>query len=262
MKQNSFKRMATLLFKHPLRLSSILIVTIGQVLLSVYLPVIVGQAIDQALFLEWSKMMLLLKQMVIVIILSAIVQWRFPPADSVPEKYEICLIEFEDRYFRYHPGVNPLSLARATRQNVKSGRVVSGGSTLTMQTVRLMRRNKRTYFEKFIEIILATRLECSFSKDRILALYASHAPMGGNVVGIDAAAWRYFGHGSHSLSWAEAATLAVLPNSPAMMHFGRDREGLVRKRNRLLRRLLDKNIIAPTDYEPLPDCVQRLAAGC
>ena len=185
-------------------------------------------------------------------------QWRFPPADSVPEKYEICLIEFEDRYFRYHPGVNPLSLARATRQNVKSGRVVSGGSTLTMQTVRLMRRNKRTYFEKFIEIILATRLECSFSKDRILALYASHAPMGGNVVGIDAAAWRYFGHGSHSLSWAEAATLAVLPNSPAMMHFGRDREGLVRKRNRLLRRLLDKNIIAPTDYElavaePLPE---------
>ena len=199
-------------------------------------------------------------------------QWRFPPADSVPEKYEICLIEFEDRYFRYHPGVNPLSLARATRQNVKSGRVVSGGSTLTMQTVRLMRRNKRTYFEKFIEIILATRLECSFSKDRILALYASHAPMGGNVVGIDAAAWRYFGHGSHSLSWAEAATLAVLPNSPAMMHFGRDREGLVRKRNRLLRRLLDKNIIAPTDYElavaeplpenpyPLPQTAQHLVA--
>ena len=78
MKQNSFKRMATLLFKHPLRLSSILIVTIGQVLLSVYLPVIVGQAIDQALFLEWSKMMLLLKQMAIVIILSAIVQWLLP----------------------------------------------------------------------------------------------------------------------------------------------------------------------------------------
>lgn len=184
-------------------------------------------------------------------------QWRFPPTDSLPEKYKICLIEFEDRYFRYHPGVNPLSLGRAAVQNLKSRRVVSGGSTITMQTVRLMRQNRRTYFEKFIEAILATRLEITYSKDRILALYASHAPMGGNVVGIDAAAWRYFGHDAASLSWAEAATLAVLPNSPALMHFGRNREHLKQKRNRLLRRLLEKNIIAPTDYhlavaEPLP----------
>ena len=184
-------------------------------------------------------------------------QWRFPPTDSLPEKYKTCLIQFEDRNFRYHPGVNPLSLGRAMVQNAKAGRIVSGGSTLTMQTVRLMRQNKRTYFEKFIEIILATRLELSYSKNRILGLYASHAPMGGNVVGIDAASWRYFGHDAASLSWAEAATLAVLPNSPAMMHFGRGREGLLQKRNRLLRRLLDQNILEQTDYElaiaePLP----------
>ncbi len=184
-------------------------------------------------------------------------QWRFPPTDSVPEKYKQCLIEFEDRGFRYHPGVNPLALGRAMVQNVKSGRVVSGGSTITMQTIRLMRQNKRTYFEKFIEIILATRLELSYSKNRILALYASHAPMGGNVVGIEAASWRYFGHPSGSLSWAETATLAVLPNAPAMMHFGRDRAGLIQKRNRLLLRLYDKKIIEKTDYElavaePLP----------
>ncbi|WP_298652548.1 penicillin-binding protein 1C [uncultured Proteiniphilum sp.] len=184
-------------------------------------------------------------------------QWRFPPADSVPGKYETCLIQFEDRYFRCHPGVNPWSLGRAMIQNVKAGRIVSGGSTITMQTVRLMRQHKRTYFEKLIEVILATRLELSRSKEQILALYASHAPMGGNVVGVDAASWRYFGHGAVSLSWAEAAVLAVLPNSPAMMHFGRDREGLLQKRNRLLRQLLDKNIIARTDYElavsePLP----------
>ncbi|RNC66595.1 penicillin-binding protein 1C [Proteiniphilum sp. X52] len=185
-------------------------------------------------------------------------QWRFPPADSVPGKYEICLIQFEDRHFRYHPGVNPLALGRAMTQNLKAGRVVSGGSTITMQTVRLTRRNKRTYFEKFIEVILATRLELSYSKKQILALYASHAPMGGNVVGIDAASWRYFGHSAESLSWGEAAVLAVLPNSPGMMHFGRDREGLLKKRNRLLRQLLDDNTIDRTDYElavsePLPD---------
>lgn len=184
-------------------------------------------------------------------------QWRFPPTDSVPDKYETCLIQFEDRHFRHHPGVDPLSLGRALVQNVKAGRIVSGGSTITMQTVRLMRHNRRTYFEKLIEIILATRLECSYSKNRILALYVSHAPMGGNVVGIDAAAWRYFGHDAASLSWAEAATLAVLPNAPAMIHISRDRERLLQKRNRLLNHLRDKQIIEETDYdlaiaEPLP----------
>lgn len=185
-------------------------------------------------------------------------QWRFPPTDSVPDKYKTCLMAFEDRYFRYHPGVNPLSLGRAMLQNIKAGRVVSGGSTLTMQTVRLMRKNKRTYFEKFIEIILATRLELSCSKNKIIALYASHAPMGGNVVGIDAAAWRYFGHDARSLSWAESATLAVLPNSPSLMHFGRNRDALLTKRNRLLQKLLDNGTISETDYrlataEPLPE---------
>ena len=184
-------------------------------------------------------------------------QWRFPMPDSLPEKYKTCLIAFEDRSFKWHPGVNPLALARAFRQNFKAKRVVSGGSTLTMQTVRLMRREKRTYFEKVIEMILATRLEISYSKNQILKLYAAHAPMGGNVVGIDAASWRYFGHDAATLSWAEAATLAVLPNSPAMMHFARNRDGVLKKRNRLLNYLWKENIISKTDYtlaiaEPLP----------
>ncbi len=185
-------------------------------------------------------------------------QWRFPPTTSVPDKYAVCLIQFEDRYFYFHPGVNPLALGRAMMQNVREGRIVSGGSTLTMQVVRLSRQNRRTYVEKLIEMVLATRLELSCSKKEILALYASHAPMGGNVVGIDAASWRYFGHAPESLSWAEAAVLAVLPNSPALMHVGRDREGLQRKRDRLLHRLLDNGFIDQTDYElallePLPD---------
>lgn len=184
-------------------------------------------------------------------------QWRFPMSDSLPEKYKICVTQFEDQYFRYHPGVNPLAIGRALVQNIRSKRVVSGGSTLTMQTVRLMRKNKRTYFEKLIEIILATRLEFSYSKDEILSLYASHAPMGGNVVGLDAAAWRYFGHDGSSLSWAEAATLAVLPNSPSLMHFGRNRDKLTEKRNKLLKKLADENRLDKSDYqlaiaEPLP----------
>jgi penicillin-binding protein 1C len=185
-------------------------------------------------------------------------QWRFPPTDTVPEKYRICLIQFEDRYFRYHPGVNPVSLVRAAFQNFKAGRVVSGGSTLTMQTVRLMRQKRRSYLEKAIEVILATRLELASTKEEIVALYASHAPMGGNVVGIGAAAWRYFGHDLRSLSWAEAATLAVLPNSPSQIHVGRNRKELLAKRNRLLAKLLDAGMFTPADYrlaieEPLPD---------
>ena len=118
-------------------------------------------------------------------------QWRFPPRDSVPDKMRQCLVCFEDRYFYCHWGVNPLALARAVWQNVKNRRVVSGGSTLTMQTIRLSRQRPRTLAEKLVEAILATRLEFRASKEEILALYVSHAPFGGNVVGLDAAAWRY-----------------------------------------------------------------------
>lgn len=184
-------------------------------------------------------------------------QWRFPAIDSVPDKYKTCLTEFEDQYFKYHWGVNPLSIIRAIKQNFSQKRIVSGGSTITMQTIRIARNKERTLWEKFVEMILATRLEFSYSKNGIINLYASHAPMGGNVVGIGAASWRYFGHDASQLSWAEAATLAVLPNSPSMMHFGRNRDQLLNKRNKLLKKLYDKKIMDKTDYElalsePLP----------
>lgn len=176
-------------------------------------------------------------------------QWRFPPSDSIPEKFRTCIIAFEDRSFSRHWGVNPLSMFRALRQNVEQRRIVSGGSTLTMQVIRLSRNKKRSIWEKIIESILATRLEFRCSKDEILALYASHAPFGGNVVGLDAAAWRYFGHPATQLSWAEAATLAVLPNAPSMLHLSKNRELLLQKRNRLLNYLYNENILAQTAYE-------------
>lgn len=176
-------------------------------------------------------------------------QWRFPAVDSVPDKFERCIIHFEDRYFRWHWGVNPLAVGRAMIQNIKEKRIVSGGSTLTMQTIRLARNKERTFTEKFIEAIWATRLEFRYSKEEILALYAAHAPFGGNVVGLDAAAWRYFGHPADQLSWAEAATLAVLPNAPSMIHLSKNREQLLRKRDLLLQRLRERGIIDEVDYE-------------
>ena len=185
-------------------------------------------------------------------------QWRFPPCDTVPSRYAAALIQFEDRYFRWHPGVNPAALVRAVWSNMKAGHVVSGGSTITMQVIRLSRGKERTLWQKMVEAILATRLEFRCSKREILALYASYAPFGGNVVGIEAAAWRYFGRPASELSWAESATLAVLPNAPSTIHPGKGRDQLLEKRNRLLERLhkrgyFDASTLEGALAEPLPD---------
>ncbi|MFZ4520906.1 MAG: penicillin-binding protein 1C [Bacteroidales bacterium] len=176
--------------------------------------------------------------------ISADQQWRFPESEKVPEKFRQAIIHYEDRYFRYHPGFNPGALARAAFLNVKQKRVVSGGSTITMQVIRLMRKNReRTYPEKLVEIFLAFRLELTHTKADILRYYASHAPFGGNVVGLDAAAWRYFGVDASHLSWAESATLAVLPNSPGLIYPGRNPRFLLAKRNHLLDILLSRGVI-------------------
>lgn len=177
-------------------------------------------------------------------------QWRFPESEEVPEKFRIALMHYEDRYFNFHPGFNPVSLIRAAMLNFRNHRVVSGGSTLTMQVIRLARKNReRTYGEKFKEILLAFRLELGASKREILRLYVSHAPFGGNVIGLEAAAWRYFGVPPDRLSWAEAATLAVLPNSPGMIYPGRNQSTLLSKRNRLLDILLERSVIDRATWE-------------
>ncbi|WP_395046755.1 penicillin-binding protein 1C [Flavobacterium sp.] len=185
-------------------------------------------------------------------------QWRFPAQDSVPYKFKKCIVYFEDEYFYKHPGFNPVAMVNAIKQNQKAGKVVRGGSTLTQQVIRLSRKGKnRTYFEKVIEIILGTRLELRHSKDKILELYAAHAPFGGNVVGLEMASWRYFGVQSHQLSWAESATLAVLPNAPSLIYPGKNQQKLLRKRNNLLLKLKTEGIIDTQTYElaidePLP----------
>jgi len=177
-------------------------------------------------------------------------QWRFPEGSAVPEKFEAAIILFEDKRFYKHVGVDIRSLARATQQNIKARKIVSGGSTLTMQVIRLARKNKsRTFFEKIIEVVLATRLEWRYSKDEILSMYSAHAPFGGNVVGIEAACWRYFGRDAAELSWSEAALLAVLPNNPSLIHPGRNRDLLKSKRDRLLKRMLEAGIIDELSFE-------------
>ncbi len=186
-------------------------------------------------------------------------QWRFPPGRAVPERFAVAITAYEDKRFYLHPGIDPLSLARAAAQDIASRRVVSGGSTLTMQTVRLLSGNPaRTFGEKAREAVLAVALETRYTKRDILELYAGNAPFGGNVVGLEAASWRYFNRSPDSLTWAEAATLAVLPNQPALVHPGANRDRLGEKRDRLLGRLLGLGAIDSDEYrlalaEPLPD---------
>ena len=185
-------------------------------------------------------------------------QWRFPPSKTVPERFEKAILQFEDKHFYYHPGVNPVSMVRALVGNIRAGRITSGGSTITMQVIRLSRGKERTIRQKIIESVQAILLEVRFSKKNILSMYASHAPFGGNVVGLEAASWRYFGRTADELSWAEAATLAVLPNAPSDIHPGKNRDLLLEKRNKLLRELYEKGsfpeeTLSLSLEEPLPD---------
>ena len=177
-------------------------------------------------------------------------QWRFPENNNVPEKFKTCLIQFEDEHFYKHPGFNPVAIAKAFKANISAGRVVRGGSTITQQVIRLSRKNtERTYVEKVKELILATRLEFREDKEEIISLWANHAPYGGNVVGLEAASWRYFNRSPENLSWAESATLAILPNAPTLIYPGKNQEKLLVKRDRLLKKLLNNQIIDSLTYD-------------
>ncbi len=186
-------------------------------------------------------------------------QWILPPSEqSIPPKLESSVLHYEDRYFYRHPGINPGSLLRALYQNVTSGKIVSGASTITMQVARLMAPKPRTYGNKLLEMLQAIKIEMRYSKEEILRLYLNHAPYGGNIIGYRTACLRYFQKTPQSLSWAEAAALAVLPNAPGLIAPDANASALKQKRNRLLRFLNEDGIIDSLTRrlacrEPLPD---------
>ncbi|MBQ0086785.1 MAG: penicillin-binding protein 1C [Bacteroidales bacterium] len=185
-------------------------------------------------------------------------QWRFPPCDSLPSKYKAAVIEFEDRGFMHHFGFSIKAIGRALVQNLRGGHTVSGASTITMQVIRMSRNKPRNIWQKAIETFMATRMESRSTKDEILCMYASHAPFGGNVIGLQAASWKYLGCEPGQMSWAEASLMAVLPNAPSSMHLSKNREALKKKRNRLLLHLHDRGYISESEYldavdESLPE---------
>lgn len=186
-------------------------------------------------------------------------QIRFGETEELPARYVAAVLLFEDRMFVSHQGVNWWALGRALVQNIRAGKVVSGGSTLSMQVVRMALGNPpRTIPEKLREMILTLRLEQSYSKKQILQFYAAHAPFGGNIVGLQAAAMKYFRRSPAQLSWAEAALLAVLPNAPALVYPGKNTPRLRQKRDKLLKKLWQEGMMTEDDYtlalaEPLPE---------
>jgi len=182
-------------------------------------------------------------------------QWHFAPDDTlgIPEKLQEAVLLQEDRTFYRHPGINPAAVIRAAFQNLRARKTVSGASTITMQVARLMKPKPRNAACKALEMLQALKLEILYSKKTILKLYLDHAPYGGNIVGYRAASLRYFRKMPEQLTWAEAATLAVLPNAPGVISPERSPGMLKRKRDRLLRLLAERKAMQAGEYENATD---------
>ncbi|RMH84054.1 penicillin-binding protein 1C [Pseudomonas sp. AOB-7] len=183
--------------------------------------------------------------------------WRYPVTpDQVSPYYLEALLTYEDRWFRLHPGVNPLALARAAWQNLSGGRVVSGGSTLSMQVARLLDPHGRDLPGKLKQLWRTAQLEWHLSKDEILALYLNRAPFGGTLEGVAAASWSYLGKPPSQLTRAEAALLAVLPQAPSRLRPDRHPERAQAARDKVLRRLAEFRVWPQAQvYEALEEPV-------
>ena len=184
-------------------------------------------------------------------------QWHLKSIDEIPEKLKISVINYEDKDFYKHFGVDFTSLVRAVRDNLVKGRK-TGASTITMQVAKSLKPKERNIFNKYIEIIQAIKIDKFFEKDEILRMYLNNAPYGGNIVGYKTASYMYFQKKPNELTWAEATLLAVLPNSPGLMNVEKNQNKLLKKRDFLLKKLYDKKIINKRQYEislkePLPD---------
>lgn len=191
--------------------------------------------------------------------------WRIPASiDEVSPRLRMAVINFEDRWFRFHIGFNPISIIRAVITNAKAGEIVCGGSTINMQVARMMEPKSRTFKSKIIELIRAVQLELSFSKNEILEFYFNMAPYGGNIVGSAAASYFYFSKSQSDLSLGEAALLTVIPKSPTALKPDAyhnkiaDIHPLKIARDKVLLRLLDNKKITENEYneaisEPIPN---------
>ncbi|AJD02525.1 penicillin-binding protein 1C [Campylobacter lari] len=208
----------------------------------------------------YSKVLLDKNKEFLSVFLDANEQWHLE-SEFIPQKLKTAVTLYEDKNFYSHHGVDFLAIIRAFKNNLFSSKR-SGASTISMQTIKLLEQNKRTYFNKFNEIIKAFALESTYEKDEILKLYLNNAPYGGNLVGVASAGLFYFEKDLKDLTWSEAALLAVLPNNPGLINLEKNKDRLLKKRNALLDRLFEngyfsKDILTLAKAEKLPSFKAR-----
>ena len=171
--------------------------------------------------------------------LAADGKWRVKTArEDIPEKLRAMVIAREDRWFMVHPGVNPASLVRALVQNLRTGRRVSGASTITMQVARLLEPKERTYGNKVLEILRSLQLEWRYSKEEILEMYLSMVPLGGNIEGLQSASLTYYQVPLTRLNTGQLLDLILIPRDPNRLRPDRNGDQLLRERRRVGRLLV------------------------
>lgn len=225
-----------------------LLLTGAMVSFMVYLVIPLGK---QQLQVDYSQVILANDDSILRVFLNQEEQYLLSPEmqKTIPENLKQAVLAYEDRYFYQHPGVNPWSLLRAVYLNIKHQKVVSGGSTITMQVARMIRPKPRTYWNKFLEVLLAFKLEAHLTKDEILTQYLTHAPYGSNIRGYLAASHRYFNKKPSQLTWAEACLFAVLPNAPGIIFPTSHTDILKAKRDTLLRQMHEQGLLPQETYE-------------
>ena len=206
---------------------------------------------------RYGKSMLDRNDEILSIFLNKDEQWHIKNSTKISPKLSIATTTFEDRNFYSHIGVDFGAILRSIYINTRYNKRV-GGSTITMQTIKLLFQNKRTYFNKINEIILSLRLESLYNKNEILEMYFNNAPYGGNIIGISAASLLYFQKNPNDLTWGESALLAVLPHSPGLINVSKNNHLLLEKRNKLLDELhkrgyIDKDNLTLAKKERLPN---------
>src|ERR1700722_569367 len=177
-------------------------------------------------------------------------QWRMKTdLGEISPLLRKTIIEKEDKYFYYHPGINPVAMIKALGRNILHWRRMSGASTITMQVARALEPKRRTYWGKFVEVFRAFQLEWKYSKDQILQLYLNKVPYGSNIQGVKSASILYFGKNPDHLSLAEITALSVIPNRPSTLVIGRYNNLIVAERNKWLRRWARGGIFTPKEIE-------------
>ena len=197
---------------------------------------------------NYSKVVLDRKGEILSVFLNNEEEFHIKYDGEVPETLKIAVINYEDKKFYSHSGVDYPRILKSFFNNITGGKKM-GASTISMQVVKLLEPKKRTYFNKLVEVVKAYKLESKFSKEEILKIYLNNVPYGSNIVGYSGAIKMYFNKEVKDLSYAEAALLAVLPNSPGILNLKKNNDKLETKRNRLLKTLLDRKLIDERQYK-------------